>query len=153
MIASFLSRRLSIATALLVAAMASSAHPSGLSSTAPTGAFPAAGMTARLATNSTMMVVCSPLSRPQRIWSLARNATGIAIAAKIAGATPRLVRLDEVLCSPDAPTTGPAANATEPSFVVGERVSFWSGRGSHGHGVIRAIDGGRALKTGAAQTP
>ena len=57
-------------------------HKRATSMTAPTGAFPVVGMTARLMTKSAIIVVCSPLSTPQRISSLARNATGIAIAVR-----------------------------------------------------------------------
>ena len=33
----------------------------------------------------------------------------------------------------------------QPTFVVGQRVTFWTGRGSRGSATIRAIRGERAL--------
>jgi hypothetical protein len=36
-------------------------------------------------------------------------------------------------------------NTTEQPLAVGNRVFWWTGRGSQGHGVIRAIKGARYL--------
>ena len=38
-----------------------------------------------------------------------------------------------------------APQAGEPIFHIGDRVFFWSGRGSQGYGIIRAIRNGRAF--------
>lgn len=34
---------------------------------------------------------------------------------------------------------------SQPSYAVGERVFFWSGRGSQGYGIIREIRDGRVF--------
>ena len=39
----------------------------------------------------------------------------------------------------------PGAKPLRRSFTVGERVFFWSGRGSHGYGIIREIRDDRAF--------
>lgn len=38
-----------------------------------------------------------------------------------------------------------SADLPEPTFSVGDRVFFWSGRGSQGHATIREIRDGRAF--------
>ena len=55
-------------------------------------------------------------------------------------------RIDSFIsCSDVEAITMTGERDADRGFGVGDRVFFWSGRGSHGYGVIRAIKNGRAF--------